>query len=688
MGVGLKNRKINGFFGTKKTLRYLKLSDRITDIFSLLAISGVGWFLVGWYTPFEYLNVGYPDWLYHAFRIRDISQFGIASWDHIWANGLNHWRAFQYVEHVFTNLISQLTGLSITRSMIWITVILFIALRLTLYIALRLIGVRPLFSFFAVIVSYTFSQEWASIKDYSTFLAFSFVPFYIVLWIDALRYREYIYFLAAVSGALWSVHPVVGYSATGLLGLLIFANNIKSNFKELSLIVVTFLISSAPFSVPYLFETGYSFSNPLFSTQQFLQSLILPDYFGLSLIYFILIIFCWIVFIWKSNVIARWAKVLLFYCSAYLIFIYFGQLGYYPEFINKFQFSRAIPFIAITLVFCFAAFLEAAFQRVRSRMVMLVIGALISVVITISVEKGSMYTPMPINEIQDPVVDFFADREIPKGSIYFKDGVESSYLAKSGLRFITSYNQHLLPNPYPIRFDSLMKSDISFTGVTAQQIQLINDYSLVLGIEYLFVPKLSPLVTGLTLPKDGSLPQFEKVGEADTDKDVYVVLKSTAPISLTYIVDDENVLRFSEIPKPTLKATSYRPWDEEISRTAELIRNKKITPIDIDFIWPNALRVKNSESLEGKRLLVMQSYDRYWGIKNQDNASIQPTNLRFMYVTNLQNPGNEIVLVNNWPKWHWPVQGLGLAMVAITGAFLVIGKLSYRRRNLMAQNDV
>lgn len=659
----------------------------VTDFFAILAISGLGWFLIGWYARFEYLDTGYLDWIYHAFRVRDISQFGIASWDHIWGNGLNHWRAFQYVEHELTNWVSHLTGLSITRAMIYITVFAFIFIRVISYIALRILGVRPLFSFFAVIATYAFTQQWIAIKDYSIFVGFTLMPLYVVLWIDAMKNNRYVYFLAAVSGSLWSVHPVVGYSASGLLFLLLFANNVKQDIKKLVLVLVVFLISSAPFSVPYL-SSGYSYSNPIFTTKQFLQDTILPDYFGLSLIYFILIAFCWIVFIWKSNVIARWAKVLLFYCSAYLIFIYFGQLGYYPEFINKFQFSRAIPLIAFTLAFCFAAFLQAAFQNVRSRLVVLVIAALIAITATTAIESGSIYTANPTDHIQDPVRDFFANREIPMGSIYFKDGVASSYLAKSGLRFITSYNQHLLPNPYPIRFDGLMKSDISFTGVTAQQIQLINDYSLVLGVEYLFVPKLSPLVSGLTLSKDGSLPQFQMVGEVDTDKDVYVVLRNIAHISFAYIVDNEYTLRFSEIPKPTLKATSYRPWDEEITRMAEIIRSGKITPIDIDFIWPNSLRVKSEDDLDGKKLLVMQSYDRYWRIENQDSASIQPTNLRFMYVTNLQNLGNEIILINNWPKWHWPVQGLGLAMVAITGIFLIIGKMAYRRRDPVAQNEV
>ncbi|MBP9820475.1 hypothetical protein KBC79_07120, partial [Candidatus Woesebacteria bacterium] len=72
----------------------------VEDLIALLTILAVGWFLIGWYWGFEFLATGYQDWIYHAFRIKSIAEHGVPSWTHTWSNGLNMWRAYQYVFHV------------------------------------------------------------------------------------------------------------------------------------------------------------------------------------------------------------------------------------------------------------------------------------------------------------------------------------------------------------------------------------------------------------------------------------------------------------------------------------------------------------------------------------------------------------------------------------------------------------
>ncbi len=648
-------------------------------------IISVGWFLIGYYTKYEYLVTGYQDWIYHAFRVRDVAQFGIASWDHVWGNGLNHWRAFQYVEHVFTYWVSLYTGFSITHSMLWISAIVFIAIRFFMYIAMRILGVSPMFSFFAVITSYAFSQQWIALKDYSIFIGFLVVPFYTLLWIVALKNPLYLYVTAAVAGALWSVHPVVGYSATGMFFFLLLVNNLKQYPIRLVVSLTVFFLSSLPFTIPYFFS-GYNLSNPIFETRQFLQDTILHEYFGLSLIYFILLGLSWMIMIWKSKESPRWAKLLLFYSTAYLIFIYFGQQGYYPAFINKFQFSRAIPFIAFLLNFCFAAFLHTVFSASKSRMVTTVILVLAVITISQSIEVASLYTAQPEKSIQEPVSMYFSSGMVPNGSIYFKNGVESSYFTNSGLRFITSYNQHMLPNPYPIRFDNLMKTDISYTGVTETQTQLIIDYSLVLGVEYLFIPQLSPLVDALTLRQGLLEPAFEKVDEVKTDADAYAVLRNRQPIAYAYVFEAEekyNYFRFTDLPKPTLNATSYSPWDQEISRVAGLIREGKLKSIPLSFEWPNRLVINTGDfsSFQHPNLVVAQSYDRAWEAEEVMGLGIEPTNLRFMYINFLEaSELNQITLKNEWPWWHWPIQSAGVIMVAITTLWL-LGSLLWNRHS-------
>ncbi|MDP1833924.1 MAG: hypothetical protein Q8L11_03255 [Candidatus Moranbacteria bacterium] len=645
------------------------------EMSTLAAIIAVGWFLIGYYAHFEFLQTGYQDWIYHAFRVQDISQFGIASWDHIWSGGINHWRAFQYIEHMLTYGVVNLTGMSITHAMLWISIVVFIALRVFMYGVLRYLKISRLFSAVAVIVSFAFSQQWTALKEFSIFVGFIVVPLYVLLWIATLKSMRYVFLLAAITGASWSIHPVVGYSMSGMLLFLVLANNLKKDIRKLMLVVLVYFVSSMPFTIPYFFS-GYSVSNLFYVTPQFLRMLLVPEYFGLSLLYFILLAVSWVIMVVKSSESPRWAKILLLYCTVYLCFIYFGLLGYFPVFINKFQFSRAIPFIALVLPFCFAAFFQTALPNIRSRMAYAIFIVLIAIGISQSIEIATRYSGQPIDSIQDPVAIYFANKEVPYGSIYFKDVTEASYLGKTGLRFITSYNQHLLPNPYSMRFDGLMKTDISYTGVTERQIKMINDYSLVLGVEYVFIPKLSPLVNGLTVSQGDFDALFENLGEVNVPSDVFAVLRNRQPIANAYAFDKNNMdnfLRFSEIPKPTLQIDSYKLWDDEISRMAQLIRSGQMKSLPMSFVWPNKLVVdaKEIQDMNQPSLLLTQSYDQNWTIENEKSA-IKPTNLRFMSV-NLpkEKISDKVVLSNNWPRWHWPIQSLGLVMIVVTGIIAI-----------------
>lgn len=681
----LADTSVGGGTPPSRSFRFFSLL--FGELFALTGIIAVGWFLIGYYTKAEFLQTGYPDWMYHAFRIRDIQQYGVASWDHIWNNGLNHWRAYQYIQHYLVYGVVLLSGWSITHAMLWVTVVVFILLRILTYVILRVLGVNRLLSVFAVIVSYDFAQQYGVISDFSVFIGLILAPIFIYFWVLTFRNKNpwMLYIVAAIAGATWSVHPVEGLSFLGLLVILVLVKNIKRNIWQLFITTMLFLISSAPFSVQYILS-GYSVSNPFFSSAQFIKDTVMADYFGLSLLYFILLGFCWCIFLIASDRIPQWAKVLLFYCSVYLVFIYFGQLGYYPSFINKFQFSRAVTLIGMILPFCFGVFLYVGLSSARSRLAATAIVAVMSVSIVNAIEIGTVHSGWPTLSMSDPVAIYFADKDLPQGSVYFKNFVNSEYIGKAGLRFVNSYNQHLMPNPYPMRFDILMKTDIAYTGATDRQIDLIDDYSTVLGVEYIFVPKLSPLVPGLTADRGDIQASFEQVGEVELSSEVFSVLRSRRPIANAYVFESDRtaeLLRFEDIAKPTLNATSYESWDEEVHRVAELIRSGDLKPIALSFGWPDRLEVDGSSfgSFQHPAVLINQSYDAGWHVENSDDVRIEPTNLRFMYLSTL--PGESlpqtIQLKNSWPWWHWPVQALGVLSIVIT--LIAFGISSIWRRN-------
>ncbi len=661
----------------------------LLDILAIGAVVAVGCFLIGYYLRYEFLETDYPDWMYHAFRVRDISDYGVASWDHIWGNGGNIWQAYQYVQHLVVLGVSSFFGMSITHSMLVISVVTFIALRLVLYVMFRLLGINRLLSVFSSLASYGFSQQWISLKDFSLCAGLIVVPFYIFLWIRALENRgdsRLTFVAAAFAGASWSIHPVIGYSLSGMLLWLLLTNHFGGSPKVLMGVLLVFLLSSLPFSMSYLLS-GYSIINPVFLTSYYSDTLLVSDgYLGLNLLYFVLVGASWLILIVKSGTSPRWAKVLLFYCSAYLLFIYFGRQGYYPEFVNKFQFSRAIPFLAIALSFCFAAFLQSAFGSIQSRMVSILLLIVMSTSVVHSIETASLYTARPVSSMSDPVAEYFRDKDVPEGSIYFKDFVNSSYFGKRRLRFVNSYNQHLLLNPYPMRFDALMKTDVSYTGVTDRQIRMINDYSIVLGVQYLFIPKYSPLADALSSGNGSSESIFERVDEVrDNVSGTFAVLRRRDPIFNAYYFDSseaKDILRFEDIPKPTLQSSSFQPWDNEISRIAALIRNGTLKPIPVSFLWPDRLKIDLSslQSSLNIGVFVNQSYDGGWSPVGSSAIRVVPTSSRFMYIASSDSSaGKYVLLQHSWPWWHWTVQCSGVALLLLSVIWASpIGKLSRR----------
>src|SRR5258708_24411447 len=101
-----------------------------------------------------------------------------------------------------------------------ITVFLFV--RMTMYLALRYLKVSPLIALSATIASYTFAQQWPAVKDFTLFVAMGILPIFVLLWIIALQKHRFVYLLGALSGAAWMIHPIVGYTCTGLWVFLLF----------------------------------------------------------------------------------------------------------------------------------------------------------------------------------------------------------------------------------------------------------------------------------------------------------------------------------------------------------------------------------------------------------------------------------------------------------------------------------
>src|SRR5258708_6389202 len=163
----------------------------LTDLAAIAVVLIIGWFLIGYYSKYQFLDVNYQDWMSHAFRIESIQKHGMTSWDSVWDNGINYWRSYQYLPHLFALGVIHLTGLSVPQAMLVSIVIIFLFVRVSTYVFLRQLKVSPLIALFATVSSYAFEQQWVAIKDYTLFMAMGLLPMFVFLWILALKHRRY-----------------------------------------------------------------------------------------------------------------------------------------------------------------------------------------------------------------------------------------------------------------------------------------------------------------------------------------------------------------------------------------------------------------------------------------------------------------------------------------------------------------
>ncbi len=674
-------------------MKNINLKNLIIDFALLSIVAFTGWFLIGYYLQGEYLATYYPDWIYHAWRIKTLILYkSIPSWDYIWSNGLNHWAAYQYLQHTAVFILVKLFHVSITKGMLISTVFVFIFLRVLMYIFLRLLNVRAIIAFLAVIVSFNFEQQWIAIGDFSIFLAFIIVPFCVYLWANVYeKYKEldtskipikkrYLAEggLAISFGALWMLHPVIANAMGGLFFVSVGFRALKIYKWYFVGILLAYLVGASPFLLPYLTVSAH-YSNPIFATSVFVHDTIVGNLFGLGMYFLFFFSIAGLLFIIFANKISSWAKIVLVYVTLYFLAIFLAKYGYLPAFILKFQISRTIPILALLFAMSFAGILNATIQNSKKAskgfiIIVLIIGA---IGITEAIKTATILTYEPVKTMDSPI-SYFDDKPLPEGSIYIKKVSRASYFGKSGLRFITSYNEHLLPQPTSMRYSSLLRSEIAYTSVPKDQINLIRDYSLALGVQYLILPSTSPLIKYLTEDSDRYAATFDLVDIVETQDRRFTILKNKEKINYAYLVDrNDPILKWKDdIPKITLQMNSYKQWDNIIKETAEKIRKGEFVPISkVNFDDTDRLSISlnNTQSLKNKDILLMQSYSNGWKINGK--RVIKPSKARFIdldldylisnNVIKVQGDKINIILEHKWFFWHWPVQIFGIIMIAM-----------------------
>lgn len=640
-----------------------------TDIIFLALLISFGLFLFGSYLFYEYLWINYQDWIYQAFQVKSFAQNGFTSWDHIWANGMNHWRLYQYLPHLFAVGISKLFSVSLTKAMIIETVgILLFHLSIS-YILFRKIKIKPLPALLSLVALMSMPQIWAPVKEFSILFPFTMISIFTYLWIQDMVHKRHSYMLPALAGIAWVFHPTLAYITAGLW---LFTFNLQLNWHSIRQILsraFIYILISSVFWLPY-FTRGYSFSNPFFASSQFYRDNLPGEQYGFGLLMFSLIGVSWLTILALPRQVPKWTKMLLLFVTIFFVFIRIGQSGALPSAILELQFARALPLLGVLLSFVIASIGNLIWPR-HSRFLKTVGVLLLAFFCSAAIGNASKYAPSAANKIETPVATFVQNVGVPKGRIFTSDVAAASYFSPEGTKFVNSYFEHMLPSPSAIRFPALLRNDIAYTGISQQQVDYLISYSHVLGLQYLFLPKLSPSIPMLTRESLNGTG-FKQV-PFETNSGM-VVLESGFPISDAYAVQDESVISYTTLKKPTMHATSWKAWDERFVALDYAIREKKLTPVSLNFNGKDKLSINLSGVPQNvNKILLSQSYDTHWKVK-ESGISITPTSERLMVLTlAANNRPSTVHLENNWPSWHWPLQ---FTMIGLTIVITILDLLS------------
>jgi len=640
----------------------------LVDIFLLGVICFVGYFLIGYYLKFEFLSTGYQDWIYQAFRVKSIQLHGITPWDNIWANGINYWRIYQYFPHLVASLVSSLLHVSAAKSIMETTAVLFIAMRVVLYLLLRLFKINKIVVFLALLLSYNIPQEWIAIKEYTIFFAAIYIPLYLAFYIKRHDSVSTLFILSALTGFAWNVHPVLGMLLTGLFGLT-FITTPKKTVSTYFISTVLFGLSSAAFFVNYVITT-YKFTSEFLLSPSFAKQIILKPYYGLSLPILIALVVSLVILITSWKYISKSVMRLIFVTLIFLAAVALALAEQLPDIVYYTQFFRGMHFVGTFVIVSFAFTLQAFLKNHTNKLFLSIAAALSAILIINAIQIASEYSGVPTNMLESPISQYFTDKKV-EGSVFYENNSEASYV-NPALRLSGSYNTHLLPSPLSLRFSGLLSNEGSFTGLSVTRGQLVSDYSTVLGVEYFVFSKYSHLTDLVIQPKTKDV--FITEAKVDTNQSSYVVVKNTKPIHYAYIVDSSEFEKIDNVKltNPTLNAETYAPWDVQVSRYADFLQSDNAVPVNLLFSSANGLQVELSPTpFKNPVLIIMQSFDTNWHSPNK-SVLVEPTSLRYMKI-NLRNVSlTDLYLVNTWPSWYWPLQALsGLTALASVLSYII-----------------
>ncbi|MEK7571967.1 MAG: hypothetical protein AAB553_06870 [Patescibacteria group bacterium] len=655
----------------------------LLDLLFLSLLTTISLALISFYFDAQYLQTGYADWIVQSFRIKLLEDYGFTSWVHAWSNGISIWRSYQFIPHYLTLGIAELLHLEIHRAMVIMTIVQFVGLRLLIYFILRLLSFSPLTAFICAILSFAIGQYWSGIGDYSLLFAFTFFPLIIFAWTKYHQGKiKYVY--PYIAGSCFYMHPLLGFSAMGLWVLSVILSEKKIISWPIFIQFLIILATSSLFWFPIVSKLSYFYSNPVFSTQYFLDFAISKySYYGLSLFLFLAL---GLSFFWMFKPLPAklgWAKVLLVFSLIYLTLIIVGVSLDLPGALYQFQYSRGTTLIGIAILFTFAVVVERIIQ-LKSR----VFKGVVVFIFLLSLIEGlwftSIYSPQPIKKAED-VVAVAHDKQLidtASARVFTPTIHWSSYLGPADAKYPYSYMEHMDSNQIPQRLSQLMFYHPYFEEAPDATLQRLSDYYKITGTRYLIFEKSSPFTYSY---KNKTQLGYKDLGEIETSTSLYHGFEVPWETRNSVLVDqkDEKALKHFPFDLKFSSVNDQIALDDYVKRLSGILYKSENIPLSVVYPTPDTLQVSIPANRASNLVYINESHDIGWkAYFDGREQKIRPSGPNFMLVSlDNKEAGGELVLKHSWPVYfHIGVFLILLIPIQIVIARIYLGFIHHKKK--------
>jgi len=562
-----------------------------------------------------------------------------------------------------------LTGWSVTKTMMVLTGLLFVLLRLLVYITSRAVGFSPEGGLISSLLSLTIIGYYGPLRDFSLLWGVTLFPI-MVLGAKMLKPgKGSIYVYVLLIGTSFYIHPFLAI-VTGLILCLRCLLNLGWPYRELLLSMALCVLVSSFYWGPRLFGDKPAYIDPWVFSTAFLRMQIPRSLLGLSLSLIAVGLIVSFSFLFRE--IDYWTGFLTSAIVLLGIIVLLTYLGFVPRLVFLAMPTRWMAFIGLLIALLAAPLIDWGKQFRPTHFLIPIL------LITIAYDGYSiaqMAMPKGVDDLHSLEAEWVLSHssEIDYSDRILNENVPSlSYFAFGKVRTTLHYYIH---GPYdllssPLKW--LVFSRESSAPLEQGNFTLVERYLRVTGTTHVLVLESHPMAHAL-LPGG----KFEgKLNLLDHGNGLAVFQVPWEPAQAFHIILENNgSLRFPDIAYDDYDEHKLRDnlvsWFGEVMYSPDSV----IVPVDYPSQTEIVIDLKNVEP--GRYLLILAIYDGSWqATVNGEPVSIERNGPNYIGMDISRFRGDLTVHLIHRMHWTWKVGGA----LTVLGCIISLGVFFYTRR--------